>query len=354
MGKSKLIQWVTRLSLILLSLLSIYMFVKLKPLWLPIVDIIYIVFPPLMISGFITYLLHPIIEKLHKGGLKRPYAILLIFSLFFGSVGYGLYVGIPVLIGQIKDLINNLPFLTEKVQSMINSLYWQTADLPEGVHDRLDEALLTVQKGIDKLLNNILSGLKGLISSVILFVIIPFLVFYFLKDFHLIKKTVWYLTPKKFRSEGRRLLRDIDETLGNYIRGQLLVCLAVGIVAVVSLWLAGMKYPLILGTIVGLTNIIPYFGPLIGALPTLIIAYTDSTNMVIIVIVIIFGIQLLEGNLLSPLIVGRTLHMHPVLIIFALLIGGELNGVIGLLLAVPILAVIKVALLHLKTYLVKH
>jgi predicted PurR-regulated permease PerM len=175
-----------------------------------------------------------------------------------------------------------------------------------------------------------------------------------LKDYEMIKKSVWYLTPRRYRKSGIRFLRDIDQSLGNYIRGQLLVCLLIGMIATIGFWIMKMKYPLLLGTIIGVTNIIPYFGPIIGAVPAILIAVTISGKMVIYVGVLIFTLQFIEGNLLSPLIVGKSLHMHPVFIMFALLAGGEMGGIVGLILAVPMLAIIKVTLLHAKVHFTKH
>lgn len=115
-----------------------------------------------------------------------------------------------------------------------------------------------------------------------------------------------------------------------------------------------MKYPLLLGFIIGVTNVIPYFGPIIGAIPAVIIAATLSGKMVIISLVIIFILQFLEGNILSPFIVGKSLHMHPLFIMFSLLAGGEIGGILGLILAVPILSISKVAILHAKDHFVRY
>ena len=114
-----------------------------------------------------------------------------------------------------------------------------------------------------------------------------------------------------------------------------------------------MKYALILGIVIGVTNVIPYFGPIIGAVPAIIIAAAMGMKKVIWVAVIVFGLQFLEGNVLSPLIVGKSLHMHPLIIMLALLLGGEVGGVVGLILAVPLLVIIKVAILHAKVHFIK-
>jgi predicted PurR-regulated permease PerM len=160
------------------------------------------------------------------------------------------------------------------------------------------------------------------------------------------------MTPKKWRKKGTLFLKDIDESLGSYIRGQLLICMIIGSISALLFWIFHLRYPLILGLIVGATNVIPYFGPIIGAVPAIIIAATSSVKLVVITVVIVFGLQFLEGNILSPYIVGKSLHMHPLIIMIALTAGGEIGGILGLILAVPVLVVLKVAILHAKNHFI--
>ncbi len=161
---------------------------------------------------------------------------------------------------------------------------------------------------------------------------------------------LWYMTPRKWRNQGRAFLRDVDTSLGGYIRGQLLLCATISVLAALLFWLFGMKYPLVLGTIIGITNVIPYFGPIIGAIPAIIIAATMSGKMVMTVVIIVLVLQFLEGNVFSPLIVGKSLHMHPLFIMLALLAGEELGGIMGMILSIPILAVLKVIILHARVH----
>ena len=181
------------------------------------------------------------------------------------------------------------------------------------------------------MLTIIADSLLNFLNFAFAIMIIPFIAFYMLKDFTVIKRAVWYITPKNWRRKGTRFLRDIDESLGSYIRGQLLVCLIIGSLSSILFWIFHLKYPLLLGLIIGVTNVIPYFGPIIGAVPAVIIAATSSTKLVIITIVIVFGLQFLEGNILSPYIVGKSLHMHPLMIMLALTAGGEIGGIIGMI-----------------------
>ncbi|WP_445612760.1 AI-2E family transporter [Geobacillus sp. YF-1] len=326
----------------------VYLIVRMKSVWWPVIDFAATVLTPFLLAAFITYLLHPLVEYLHGKGVPRALAILLIYLLFFGSVGYGLYRGIPVLIAQLRALDEQLPSLMNTYRQWVRHIHDETSTWPMEVHTRVETMLAELERAAASAVEMAIRAMKSLISSAATFVLIPFIVFYMLKDVEVLKKAVWYLTPKRWREPGLAFLQDVDESLGGYIRGQLFVCAAIGSAAALGLWLAGMDYPLLLGLIIGMTNIIPYFGPLIGAIPAAILAATVSLKMVLVVLVIIFALQFLEGNVLSPLIVGKSVHMHPLVIMLALFAGGELAGVLGLILAVPTAAVLKVAIVHWK------
>lgn len=347
------LKWYYRFGFLLLVFIVIYVFLKLKPVWLPIIQTILIILSPFIISGFITYLLHPIVEKLHKNLLPRWAAILIIYLLFFGGVGFAVYKGIPAFIMQLKDLVENAPHFTNQYRIWVTSIQDHTSAWPEGFQEKIDEGIDAAEEALNQLLTKIVDFLIGILNSILIIALIPFITFYMLKDIDLIKKALWYLTPRKWRAGGLQFLRDVDKSLGGYIRGQLLVGAAIGSIAALLFWLFDMKYPLLLGFIVGATNIIPYFGPIIALIPTLILAATISLKMVITSFIIIMVLQFTEGNILSPLIVGKSLHMHPLMIMLALLAGGEAGGVFGMILAVPILAILKVSILHARNHLIR-
>jgi predicted PurR-regulated permease PerM len=346
MTKERIIQLLLYLSVSLLSLICIYVFLKIAPIWQPILNLFFTIFIPFFIAAFITYLLHPIVEKLHDRGVPRPISILLIYLCFFGGVGYALFKGVPYIIAQLKDFSENIPVYMKIYRQWIAAFYESTDNLPDSFQERIMERLQGTETYLDEFINTIIASIKGIFGSLVIITVIPFVVFYLLKDYPLVEKMAWYFTPRKWRKSLRRLLRDINHSLGSYIRGQLIVCLLIGVLATIALWIAKVPYPVLLGIIIGITNIIPYFGPILGAVPAVILAITISINKVFIVVGIIFALQFIEGNLLSPLIVGKSLHMHPVLIIFSLLLGGEIGGIVGLILAVPFLAVIKVIVQH--------
>ncbi len=345
-------KWYYRIGFLLLLLIAIFVFFKIRFVWMPIVRLVTIIAIPFVISGFITYLLHPIVEKLHENGLKRGLAILLIYMIFFGGIGITMYKGIPAIIDQLKDLSESAPQFAAQYREWVKTLQSHTREWPDGLQSRVNDGIDAFEKKLDSLLSIMVNLLVDFFNSALILMIIPFITFYMLKDFPLLKRTVWYFTPKAWRQKGTLFLKDVDKSLGSYIRGQFLVCVIIGSISALMFWLFHLNYPLLLGLIIGVTNVIPYFGPIIGAVPAVIIAATSSGKLVIITLVIVFGLQFLEGNILSPFIVGKSLHMHPLVIIFALTAGGEIGGIVGLIVAVPVLAILKVGIIHAKNHFV--
>ncbi|WP_226036991.1 AI-2E family transporter [Aquibacillus saliphilus] len=349
-NQNKSIQFLYWILIGILGFLFIYLLTILFPFYRSFFSVLFRILTPFLIAGLIAFLLHPVIEKLHEYKFPRWLAIISIYFLFFGVIGYIIYKAYPAFIDQLKDLNENLPDFIDSYRKTIYGIYEKTSFLPETVHDKMDEFLHEMEGFISNLLTGIVKQLTKIMDVVIILAVIPVLVFYMLKDFHLIKRTLWKLTPKKYRNEGKELFIEIDKSLGNYIRGQLLVCFFVSLTTYGILLFIDMKYPLLLAIVMGITNIIPYFGPILGAIPTIVIAFTISMKMVLLVIITVFIVQIIEGNLLSPFIVGKSINIHPILIIFALLVGGELGGVIGMIIAVPLLSIVKVVLVHTKSF----
>lgn len=345
-------KWYYRIGFLLLLLVAIYVFLKISFIWLPIVKVTAIVLLPFIIGGFITYLLHPVVEKLHEKGIHRGLAIFLIYSLFFGGLALSMYKGIPAFISQLKDFAESAPIFAEQYRGWIDNIQSHTAKWPDGIQGKMNDGIDAFESKLDTLLTLLIGLLLKFLNSALVIMLIPFIAFYMLKDFPLIKRNIWHLMPRKWQKSGIQFIRDVDESLGNYIRGQLLICTIIGGVAALLFWIFHLKYPLLLGLIIGITNVIPYFGPIIGAVPAIIISATISVKLVIITVVIIFILQFLEGNILSPYIVGKSLHMHPLMIMLALTAGGEIGGIIGLILAVPILVVLKVSFIHGRGYFI--
>lgn len=344
------LKWFYRLGFLFLLFIVFFIFMKLKPMWGPIVSVASIIFSPFFIGAFISYLLHPIVEALHRRGMKRGLSVIIIYLIFFGVTGFGLYKGIPATVNQIQELSENAPSLIRQYKTWVEMLHDHTSNWPFGIQERIEKGLDNLEVQMNVYVNKILNYSTKIFDFLVLLALIPFISFYMLKDYDELKKMIWYMTPKKWRNQGRAFMRDVDTSLGEYIRGQLLICAAIGVACTLLFWLFGMKYPLVFGTIIGITNVIPYFGPIIGAIPAMIIAATMSVKMVLTVAIIVIVLQFLEGNVLSPMIVGKSLHMHPLFIMLALLAGEEMGGIVGMILSIPILAVLKVIILHARVH----
>jgi predicted PurR-regulated permease PerM len=333
----------------LLGLFILYMLMLISPMIHSVYSFLKTILAPFIIAMIISYILNPIVCILHDRKMPRTIAVLLIYTVFIISVTVIFMNLIPVLMKQIKELTEHLPQMTIKAEKWFSGLS-QNKMVPDSVREGLQRSLSKLENLISLEISNAVTEIGSTIDLLFVAFIIPFLAFYMLKDFQIIEKTALTVVPKKHRDHTIRLFVDIDHALGNYIRGQVLVCLIVGGLAYLGYWLIGMPYPLLLASIVALFNIIPYLGPFFGAFPALVMASTISLKMVLLVAVTNLVVQILEGNVISPQVVGRKLQMHPLLIIFALLVGGELAGVVGLILAVPVFAVIKVIAHHIYVY----
>ncbi|CDQ18090.1 Predicted PurR-regulated permease PerM [Halobacillus karajensis] len=335
-------KWLRRFTIFFIILLSLLLLAWLFPYYDHVLVITGKVVLPFLLALVLALLLHPLVHSLEDMGLSRTISILLIFVLFFSLTAFGLYKGIPRLLDQLKLLNEHLPLLMESYQDWTKELYAQTEKLPDGLHHQVDERFASFEEWISGKVLAILAGLTRVFNMIVLLAVVPVMTFYFLKDYKGIGKSTLNLFPCRFHEEAKRLVRELNHSLGGYIRGQLLISLFVGVLATAGFWFIDLPYPLVLGLIAGLTNIIPYFGPLLGAGPALIVSLTVSINTMIFTLLIILVIQVIEGNLLSPYIMGRSIHIHPLFIILALLVGGEIAGIPGLILAVPVLTCLKV------------
>lgn len=347
--KNRLFVW---LIYIILGLIAIYLMLLIKPLLINIYIFLKSVLAPFIIAMIISYVLNPIVTMLHDRKVPRTIAVLLIYAVFCAVITVLLVNMIPMFINQVQELNRHIPELSIRAQNIVSDIN-NTSFLPESIRNGMNKSLMHMEKKLSDSLFHFVNNIGSMVNVIFIAFIIPFLAFYILKDFDVFERTVITYVPKTHRKNTVRLLKDIDAALGSYIRGQFLVCIIVGMLAYFGYLLIGMPYALLLAGIVAITNVIPYLGPFFGAAPALLMASTISIKMAILVAVVNTLCQILEGNVISPQVVGRTLHMHPLAIIFALLVGGEIAGIVGMILAVPIFAACKVIIQHMFAYYVR-
>lgn len=336
----------------ILGLIAVYLLLLIKPLLLNVYVFLRAVLAPFIIAMIISYVLNPVVTMLHERKVPRTIAVLLIYAVFCAVITVLLVNLIPMFISQVQELNRHVPELSMRAQNIVTDIN-NTSLLPESFRGGINKMLLQMEKKVSESLLGFINNIGSVLNTVFVAFIIPFLAFYILKDFDVFERTVITYVPKSHRKNTVRLLKDIDSALGSYIRGQFLVCLIVGVLAYLGYLIIGMPYALLLAGIVAITNVIPYMGPFFGAAPAILMASTVSFKMVLLVAIVNTACQILEGNVISPQVVGRTLHMHPLLIIFALLVGGEVAGIVGMILAVPIFAACKVIVQHMFAYYVR-
>ncbi|MCL6548431.1 MAG: AI-2E family transporter [Alicyclobacillus sp.] len=333
---------------VLVTLACFYLFAELRSFFHDIWDVVKGLVIPFLAAMVCTYVLQPVVEALVKRRVPRSMAILIIYLAFILLLVVGILHAIPLVSRQLTQLTQHLPTLIQQADSWIDGLARRRQYLPDALRRGIESALSQAEQNMAAYAASVITMLTGTVNAVLGAFVVPFLVFYMLKDARAIGRAMVHLAPPGRREQVREILSGIDETLGKYVRGQLLVMLTVGILTYAGLLLVRMPYALLLALFVAMTNIIPYLGPFIGATPAILLAFSISPQMALKVILVNVIVQQCEGNLISPQIMGRTLNLHPMSIVAALLLGGEMAGVLGLVVAVPALAVGKVVWLHVR------
>ena len=304
---------------------------------------------PVLYSIAFAYLLNPLVSILEDKKIKRLWGVLIVYLLLIGIVVILSLLIYPKISTEVQNLVKLLPDYFKETNLFINDLYTKFSSnmesLPpefESIREVIEENLTKLQNILISFLTNVTSSIIGLFSKVISLVLIPILTFYFLKDKEYFKKKISLSLPKKHRKDIFKVSREIDRVLERFIRGQMIVALFVGVLTTIGLLILGIDFALVIGLVAGIANFIPFFGPIIGIFPAVIFALLENPSKVIWVVLLFIIIQQIESNIISPKIVGESVGLHPIIIIIVLLIGGNVAGIIGMLLSVPIAAVIKI------------
>lgn len=347
--KSKLMFWTIWL---LVSATLIFMSTKIDFVFQPLTTFVSTLFTPIIIAGFLYYLLNPLIGQLEKIKIKRKYGIIIVFLLFLGSLVFLAISVIPNLLEQLGQLITSIPSFLKALEDYSNELLQK----PMFENFDLEKSLSEMDLSIENIANTIFTTLTSSVGSLIgalanttiVIFTVPIILFYMFKDGKNFRPSVAKFFPKDYRGQMIELLGQMNETIASYISGQTLVCLFVAVFTYLGYLITGMPYGLLLGSIAGITNIIPYIGPYIGAAPAVIIALTISPTQALLVALVVLVVQQIDSAFISPNVIGKTLSIHPLTIIILLLVAGNIAGIIGMILGVPTYAVVKTIVVYLK------
>lgn len=339
----------TTLIIVIIIIITLLIIKLTLPYYGTIIVFVWKIVMPFILAMVISYLLYPILKVLTDVfNMHRTSAISVIFITFFTIVSFVIYYGMPVLFMELEDLSEQLPQLVVLYEQMMFSIYDSTALLPEAAQEQIDLLIVNVQETIESYVKRLINRLIQSSDNLISLLIIPVLVFYLLKDFDKIKAYIHRLLPNERKDTIERLLGATHEAFGTYIRGQMVLSLFIFTITFLLFILIGLKYAFVLSLFMGLMNIIPYFGPIIGTIPAVIIAIATSWQLVIYVLIIAIIVQIIESTLLSPYIMGKTAQLHPIVIILILLVSSEFGGIIAMIVAIPSVMIVRAIFIHLS------
>lgn len=301
---------------------------------------------PMIIAGILYYITKPLVSYLVKRKVPKTISILLVFVLLVGVITLVITYIAPIAQRQVSLFLDNFPAMVNHIEDLL--VYWQQnqAIIPAQFNDTINSILDNIEQITFGSVRFVVNAISQIIGVVFLLILVPFFLFYMLKDG---EKFIPFVT--KFFSERKatslkKLLTSIDRTLSAFIQGQLTVSLFVGILLYIGYLIIGLNYSLTLALFGLITNVIPFAGPYLAVAPAILVAIFQDPHLIIYVIIVMIIAQQIEGNFISPNIMGKALNIHPLTIITLILAAGSIAGFVGLLFIIPIYAVTKAIVSH--------
>lgn len=345
-------QLVSGLLILSLLLINLILFSQTSYLFNPLKDFISAIGVPVACGAVIYYLVKPIYDYLLNKKVPKGIAILLvmvgvivIFIMIITSL-------VPIIQKQLLDLVSQLPYyyqiISEQVEKFMQTGFFET--IQEQFNKINTDFIQSITERLNGILNFTFSGIGsvvGIIGDIVITIMtMPVILYYLLKDGNKVIPFVTRMFPTRSQHKISVMLNEMNQQVSSYIRGQITVAICVGFTYIVGYTLIGLPYGVTIGMIAGLLTIIPYLGSIIGLTPALIIGFVTNPTLALHVFLVFVIEQLIESRVLQPLILGSSLKMHPVTILIILLAAGKMFGLVGLLIAVPVYAVVKVFITH--------
>lgn len=339
-------RFVSVLLISLILFLTLFIFLNISYVFTPLGQVFSIVGPPVVFAMLIYYLLKPLVDFLEGKGISRKPAIWLVFAGIILVIALAITFLIPGIRNQINALIENFPNIWNSVLFQIEELLstdWLTQIYQEfeatNILERITEQFTNVFTVTIDSIGSLFGGIARVTVTVFT---MPFVLYYFLVDRERFKRGVMNLTPTRARPVVTKFMAQAGYQVGSYVRGELMVAVVVAIIFYIGYRIIGLDYALVLSILAGFLNLIPYLGSILASIPALIIGAFVSPWQLIQVMIVLIVEQTIEGRFVSPQILGNTLDIHPLIILFILLVSGSLFGFMGLILAVPGYGVLRV------------
>ncbi|MGI6155252.1 MAG: AI-2E family transporter [Enterococcus lemanii] len=352
-------QVVTALLIVLLVLCNIFLFTKVAYLFTPFLQFIGIVSLPVIMAGILYYLMNPVVDYFEKKSVKRIYSIIGLFIFVTGLIVWGIVVIIPKIQEQSISFVNNFPSYMSVAEKTVtdflsSSMFSQVQEQLEQSWEKIFTWFTQIIQNFSKSSLKNLGNLFGAIASVVVAIITtPFILFYLLRDGEKLVPFAVQVLPTKWRNPTLKILKEMNDQVSSYIRGQLTVAFLVALIFIVGFSIIRLDYAVTLGIMAGFLNLIPYLGSFLAMVPAVFLGIVGGPVLLVKVLVVFVVEQTLEGRFISPLILGSQLNIHPITILFVLLTSGQLFGLTGVILGIPVYAAVKVVLQAVFTWYTK-
>ena len=336
------------LAIVLLTYVSLKLVVDLKIF--PVIGKILKIISPFFIGIVIAWLFDPIVKSLEKRKVSRPLGVVFVYIVFIAFIALLLYIMIPMVGNQLNDLITSAP-----------AFFNEMKDWVDGVFDSLSKStgndFLDIQEkfyeSINKIGNSFTVGLPAQLMAILSSILqggLNFLIgllvgFYMLFDFGNVKGHLFSMIPKKYREDTTDLVEQLNSNLRSYVAGTLRIMFILFAFQSIALGIAGLKAPMVFGLFCAVTNVIPYIGPYIGGVPAVLVGFSMDPMTGICSLIAVVIAQVLESYFLQPLVMGKTMKLHPVTIMIGLLVFGSFFGIIGMIIATPVISIMKTIVL---------
>ncbi len=339
-------------ALVLLGIV-IFIFDKVSYVFEPFIIVFNTIAAPIIVSLILFYLFNPLVNLMERYRIPRLLGITIIYVAIVGIITLIVNLLIPIIGSQIEGFIKNSPHYLNKITQSVEKI--TTNSFLSSYMSQVNDWLESAQKKIPSMLSEYFDGFGPKLASFaeavsnvgVVIVTTPFILFFMLKDGHRFKDYSTKIMPPKFRKDFHDLLEKMSVQVGSYIQGQIIVSFCIGVLLLIGYSIIGLKYPLVLASIAAVTSVVPYLGPTIAISPAIVIAIITSPWMLLKLVIVWTLVQFFEGHFISPNVMGKTLKIHPLTIIFILLCAGNLMNVVGVIIGIPLYAVLKVLVSHL-------
>jgi predicted PurR-regulated permease PerM len=294
----------------------------------------------LFISLILASAVDPWVDSMERIKFPRWLSLLLIYLVFVFVIVTAIFLIIPPIVEQVSQLSNDFPQYFDKVSNFFGNV--KNFSSEHGFGNQLDEGIGAIKSSIGGMFGNIFGTITGIFGGIFSFIIILVITFYMTVEESAIKRTLTYILPDKLQPFTLQLINKVQRKIGDWLKGQLILSLIIGIMVYAGLMILGVKYALVLALLAAIGEFIPYLGPTLSAIPAIFLAFSQSPIKALFVLILFVIIQQLENNLLVPKVMQKAVGLNPILSITALLIGARVGGIVGMILAIPVATAISV------------